>query len=128
MRNRRIFETIGLRYDDAVKVQAIVADVRAMLRAHPEIDQERTLIVNFDAYGPSSLDFFIYTFTRTTEWVRFHEIKEDILLQIMDIIAGHGAEMAFPTSTVHLRGFEEPELAGDRRSVRKTGVKGELAP
>jgi len=60
--------------------------------------------VNFDAYGPSSLDFFIYTFTKTTEWVRFHEIKEDVLLKVMDIILGHGAEVAFPTSTVHLAG------------------------
>tara|TARA_Y100001934_G_scaffold269372_1_gene352768 strand:- start:23 stop:1102 length:1080 start_codon:yes stop_codon:yes gene_type:complete len=104
MRNRRIFETIGLRYDDAAKVQAIVDDVRAMLRAHDDIDLNRTLIVNFDAYGPSSLDFFIYTFTKTTEWVRFHEIKEDVLLKVMDIILGHGAEVAFPTSTVHLAG------------------------
>ena len=114
MRNRRIYETIGLRYDDAAKVRAIVADVRTMLREHPEIDTGRTLIVNFDAYGPSSLDFFIYTFTRTTEWVRFHEIKEDVLLRVMDIILGHGAEIAFPTSTVHLvdehpRTLPEPE-------------------
>lgn len=102
MRNRRIFETIGIRYDDAESMESIVAEVRAMLEQHPEIDTDRTLIVNFTSFGPSSLDFFVYTFTRTTEWVRYHEVKQDVLLKILDIITEHGAEIAFPTSTLHI--------------------------
>ncbi len=106
MLNRRINETIGIRYDDADKLAAIVADVKAMLESHPEIDTSQTLMVNFNAFAPSSLDFFIYTFTRTTIWARYHEIKQDVLLRILDIIAAHGAEVAFPTSTIHL--WQEP--------------------
>ena len=34
MRNRRIYETIGIRYDDVAKMGTIVADVEAMLRTH----------------------------------------------------------------------------------------------
>lgn len=102
MSHRRIYETIGVRYDDADKVRAIVLDVKAMLLAHDEIDQTQTMIVNFDKFAPSSLDFFIYTFTHTTEWIHFHEVKEDVLLKIMDIIVEHGAEVAFPTSTIHV--------------------------
>jgi MscS family membrane protein len=33
-------------------------------------------------------------------WTEFHKIKQDILLKIEEIISQHGAEMAFPTSTV----------------------------
>jgi len=55
----------------------------------------------------SSLDFFIYTFTHTTTWTRFHEIKEDVLLKISDIITGHGAEIAFPTTTMHAPELEQ---------------------
>lgn len=44
-------------------------DVKAMLKAHPEIDDSRTLIVNFNKFAPSSLDFFVYTFTHNTNWV-----------------------------------------------------------
>jgi len=102
MSNRRIYETIGLRYDDAGLVRNIISDVREMLRQHPEIDQNQTLIVNFTTFAASSLDFFVYTFTRTTDWVHFHEIKQDVLLKILDIIEGHGAEIAFPTSTLHV--------------------------
>jgi len=64
------------------------------------------MIVNFNAFAASSLDFFVYTFTKTTNWIRYHEIKQDVLIKIMDIIDAEGAEIAFPTSTIHV-----PDLA-----------------
>ncbi|MES2370247.1 MAG: mechanosensitive ion channel family protein [Pseudomonadota bacterium] len=102
MTNRRIKETIGIRYVDLDKMAPIVADVKAMLQGHPEIDTDATLIVNFNQFAASSLDFFIYTFTKTVEWVHYHEVKQDVLLKIAAIIRTHGAEIAFPTRTVHL--------------------------
>ena len=102
MTNRRIYETVGIRYDDIGKMEAIVHDVKEMLKSHPEIDQNQTMIVNFNSFAASSIDFFVYTFTKTTGWVHFHEIKQDVLLKIAKIINDHSAEMAFPTSTVHL--------------------------
>ncbi len=104
MRNRRIYETIGIRYDDVARMGAIVGDVEAMLRAHADIDADKFLMVNFDAFAPSSLDFFVYCYTRTTDWAQYHQVKQDVLLRIAEIIASHGAEIAFPTSTVHLAG------------------------
>lgn len=102
MLNRRIYETIGIRYSDAANMAGIVARVEAMLRAHPDIDTNQTLIVNFNSFASSSLEFFVYTFTRTTDWVAFHQIKQDVLLKILAIIEAAGAECAFPTSTLHL--------------------------
>ncbi|MGB1667902.1 MAG: mechanosensitive ion channel family protein [Pseudohongiellaceae bacterium] len=116
MTNRRIYETIGIRYKDAAKMDQIVQDVHAMLRAHEEIDQDLTLIVNFNGYGKSSLDFFVYTFTKTTNWVKFHEIKQDVMLRIIRIVHEHQADFAFPTTTVDgidqlvpAPGFPEPD-------------------
>ena len=100
MTNRRIYETIGIRYKDASKMGQIVRDVHAMLREHEEVDQDQTLIVNFNGYGKSSLDFFVYTFTKTTNWVKFHEIKQDVMLRIIRIVHEHQADFAFPTTTV----------------------------
>jgi MscS family membrane protein len=104
MSHRRIKETIGLRYDDFAVVAPIVADIRTMLREHAGIDSAQTLIVNFYQFGASSLDLLIYTFTKTTVWVEYHEVKQDVLLRIGEIIAGHGAEIAFPTQTLHVQG------------------------
>jgi len=100
MLNRRIKETFGLRYSDAGKVREIIAAVKTMLQEHPDIDSNQTLIVNFDTLAPSSLDFFIYTFTRTTDWVEYHAVKQDVLLKVIDIVHDHDADLAFPTRTL----------------------------
>ena len=116
MTHRRIYETIGIRYDDIGKMDAITREVKEMLENHPEIDTGQTLMVNFNAFGPSSVDFFVYTFTKTTVWTRYHEIKQDVLLKIAAIIEKHGAEIAFPTRTLHLpegvKVLGEPAFAG----------------
>ena len=108
MNNRRIYETVGIRYDDVAVMGNIVANVKAMLESHEAIDLNRTLMVNFVSCGPSSLDFFIYTFTKTTDWATFHGIKQDVLLRVLTIIADEGAEVAFPTRTLLLE--SEPDL------------------
>ncbi len=102
--NRRIFEYVGIRYDDSAALTAIVDDVRAMLESHSEIDKTNTLMVNFDRFAPSSLDIFIYCFTKTVEWAKYHQVKQEVLVEVMNIIEKHGAEIAFPTSTLHLSG------------------------
>lgn len=106
MHNRRIHETFGLRYTDLPKMQAIVDEVRQMLESHEDIEQNRTLMVNFVTFGASSLDFFIYTFTKTTDWSTFLRVKQDVLLRVADIVAAHGAEFAFPTQTLQLESLE----------------------
>ncbi|MEM7207141.1 MAG: mechanosensitive ion channel family protein [Pseudomonadota bacterium] len=102
MQHRRLYETIGVRYDDIAQMDAIVRDVQNMLESHDEINEKQTLMVNFNAFAPSSVDFFIYAFTHTTGWAKYHGIKQEILLKISDIIASHGAEIAYPTQTLHI--------------------------
>lgn len=102
MSNRRIKETIGVRYDDAAQLRAILEETREYLLSNEHIDTKQTLMVNFNSFGASSLDFFIYCFTRTTVWTTYHSIKEDVLLDIMDIIVKHGADIAYPTQRLSI--------------------------
>lgn len=111
MRNRRIYETVGVRYSDSRQVADITREVRDYCRSHPELDMTRTLIVNFTKFNDSSLDFFVYTFTRTTDWVAYHQIKESVMLGVLDIIHSHGADVAFPTRTLQI---ENPEAIPDQ--------------
>ena len=57
-----------------------------MLMDHDEIDKNQTMIVNFNEFSESSVDFFIYTFTKTTNWIKYHEVKHEVLLKVADII------------------------------------------
>lgn len=107
MTNRRIKTHIGIRYEDADKMDAITIAIKSMLMEHPEIAQNQTMIVNFAEFGPSSLNILVYTFTRTTNWIKFQSVQHDVFLKILAIISDHGAECAFPTQTLHI---EHPVL------------------
>lgn len=103
MSHRRIRTNIGIRYADLKVMKQIVSEIKSMLETHPEIDTTQTLIVNFNEFNASSIDIFIYTFTKTIEWVYFHEVKQDVLLKIADIVEANQAEIAFPTQTLHIQ-------------------------
>ena len=53
---------------------------------------------------------FLTTFTKTTEWVKFHAVKQEIMFSILEIISKNGAEIAFPTQSLqieHLKGLTD---------------------
>jgi len=110
MTSRRIYETFGIRYDDISQTKKIVEEVKQMLLGHSEIDSNLTMMVNLNAFNDSSVDFFVYTFTKTTDWIKFHEIKQDVLLKIAKIIEQNNAEMAYPTQRLQLEQLRTDEL------------------
>lgn len=133
MTHRRISETIGLRFEDVAVIAPIVAAVRAMLEAHEEIDGNETILVYFNQFGASSLDFMIYCFTVTTDWARYLEVRQEVMARCQAIIDHHGGEIALPTTAVHLSGGLHllPDAPGsgsaqahDDRDATDSGQKG----
>ena len=112
MTNRRIMETIGIRYEDASAIDSITQDIRAMLQAHPDIDQRQTTLVHFTAFGSYTLDLNIYTFTSTRDWAKYRDVQQDVFLQIIQIIERHGAALAVPTNVVRINKYEALPGAG----------------
>ena len=102
MSNRRINETIGIRYDDLNKMTDIIQNVNNILESNPDIDQTQKAKVYFKSFSASSCDFFIYAFTKTKDWEEFLRIKQDVLLKVAEIIEQHNAEIAYPTTTVFI--------------------------
>jgi MscS family membrane protein len=102
MQNRRIKTTIGLRYDDSLKIHDIVNDIEDMLKNHPDIDTTLTLFARLTNFGPSALEILLYTFTKSTTLVAFQMVQHDIFLKIIDIVHKKGAQIAFPTTTMHV--------------------------
>ena len=102
MSNRQIKTRVGIRYDDASKMSIIVAEVEEMIRNHPAIDTSKLLMVGFDEFGPSSLNFLIYCFTKTILRADYMREQQDIYLKTIEIIEKHGAQCAFPTTTLNI--------------------------
>ncbi len=100
---RRIKMRIGLVYGTSKEqIDAIVRDIRNMLQSHPQIAKNATLLVNFDEFADSSLSIFIYCFTNTANWEKYLEIREDVNKKIMDIVAKHGSDFAFPSQSIYV--------------------------
>ncbi len=108
MSHRRIYEKIGVRYADFSQVDAICKSIEKMLKNHVDIDDSQTLMVNFNRFADSSLEFFVYCFTHTTHWQTYHDIKQNILLEMGSIILQHNAEIAFPSHSVYMEETPEP--------------------
>lgn len=102
MTNRRIKATIGLRYDDADKLPAILEDLRQLVTEHEEIDETQSINVNFVEFGPSSLDILVCAHAKTKSKAEFFDIRQDVFFKVLGIIAKHGAQCAFPTTTLHV--------------------------
>jgi MscS family membrane protein len=114
MTHRRLNETIGVRYTDFSVLPTILADIKDMISKHEDIDSNQTYMVNFNQFGLSSLDFFIYAYTKTVDWRTFHNVKEDVLFKAMKIIESHNAEVAFPTHTVHMANNSKMALMSEQ--------------
>ena len=102
MSNRQIKDIVGLRYCDAGNLLEIISKIEEMLKKHPDLDHRQTIAVAFNKFGHSSLDCLIYCFTKTTQWVPYLKIQQDIFVKITEIVHQYGGDVAFPTTTIVL--------------------------
>lgn len=116
MPKRRIKMSVGVSYATTpAQMRDAVEKIRTLLRTHPAIDQE-FFLVNFTDFGASSLDILVYCFTSTTVWGEYLNAREDICLQIMDILEEMGLEIAFPSRTVYLHNQKDPSASPSTNS------------
>ena len=105
---RRIKMTIGLTYGTtSEQITQIIADIKSMLQNHEGIAQDESLMVNFNDFGDSSLNIFIYTFAHTANWAKYLRIKEEIHLKIMKIVEENGSSFAFSSQSVYVEQLPE---------------------
>ncbi len=102
MSHRMIKVVIGLRYEDMGRMRAVVDDVQKHLESSGDFDKQMPCLVRFNAFNDSSIDFFVQCYTREVHRPQYTIIKQNLLYAIADIVASHGADIAFPTRTVHL--------------------------
>jgi MscS family membrane protein len=111
---RRIKMRIGLTYStSSEQMIKIVEEIKYMLHNHEHISQKETLLVNFESFGDSALNIFIYTFTSTANWARYLDIREDVHLKIMQIVEDNHSSFAFPSQSIYIEetGKENEEKA-----------------
>lgn len=105
---RRIKMHIGLTYGTTTdQITNIVKEIKAMLKTHERISRGDALLVNFESFGNSSLNIFIYTFTNTANWEDYLKIREDIHLKIMKIVEKNDSAFAFPSQSIYVESMPQ---------------------
>lgn len=100
----RLATTLSLQYGaTAAQVREVVTGTEALLRAHPKIWPE-SVVVRFLAFSESSLNIEVMAWFLTMDFAEFRDIRQEVLLGIMEVVERAGASFAFPTRTVHLVG------------------------
>jgi MscS family membrane protein len=88
--------TVGLQYSTTPEqLRSVLTDLRTMLEAHPQVHRDSAR-ARFVGFGGPSLHIEISAYILTAQLSEFLAIREDIFLQIMDIIARSGGKIAVP--------------------------------
>ncbi|MCK8061374.1 MULTISPECIES: mechanosensitive ion channel family protein [unclassified Fusibacter] len=102
---RKVKMHIGCLYStkaDSLKI--VIENIRETLMKDPEVIT-KSINVNLDTFGESSIDILVMYLTATSDWNRYLEIKERINFEIMTIMETAGVDFAFPSQSLY---FENP--------------------
>lgn len=105
MTHRRIYWIIGVEYRTSVaQLRAIRQDIEDYVLENADFAQPPAVatFVRIVEFNDSSIDIMLYCFTRTTDWGRWLEIKEQLAFAIKDIVERHGSAFAFPSRSVYV--------------------------
>ena len=115
MTQRRIYWSIGVEYRTTQdQLRSIIQEISNYLHTNPDFEtdpQKTKTFVFLDTFGASSIDIMLYCFTKTTEWGEWLAVKEGLAYKIKEIVEGHGAAFAFPSTSLYVESlpFGVPE-------------------
>jgi MscS family membrane protein len=102
----RLTCTLNLTYaTSAAQMRRVLAAIEQRLLGHPKIWPD--VAARFVAMAADSLTIEINAWFKTVDWNEFLTIRQDLLLDFMQIVEDAGASFAFPTRTLHLMDTKE---------------------
>lgn len=139
-RGRRIRMQIGITYDSTPEqIRSCIKDIKTMLINHPmiakdnderpplshyELDLKQNIVslddllgyksnlfVVLDEFADSSINILVYCFSTTVVWGEWLDVRQDVMLKIMDILATHNLSFAFPSQSLYIEEIPKVSLA-----------------
>lgn len=119
---RRIKMYIGVTYESNMDdIRQAIKDIQDMLIQHPGIASPKeqlssiqaknkflsledlhgiksTQLVYLDRYNEYSIDILIYCFSKTVNWAKWLEVKQDVMFEIAAILEKNNLSFAYPTN------------------------------
>ncbi len=119
---RRIKMHIAVTYESNMDdIRQALEDIKQMLAEHPDIASPKvkhvstqarnkfisqedfhgvksTQLVFLDRYSDYSIDILIYCFSKTVNWAKWLEVKQDVMFKIAEILDNNNLCFAYPTN------------------------------
>jgi MscS family membrane protein len=119
MSKRRIRTHIGLVYGtDHAQMKQILAGIEDKISQNDGLEEDN-YYVHFDSFGASSLEVLLQCWALTTTYTEFLEIKQQLFLDIMEVVHEAGSDFAFPSQSLYV---ESPVRLDERRREQPAGA------
>lgn len=127
-RDRFLLSTrVGLVYGtSAAEVREVITGLEDLLAAQPTLHRD-SRVVRLLSLGPTSLELEVIASFATQTYDAFRDVRQEVLLGILEVVARAGTSLAFPTQTIQLEttGSTSPAPSGSRpRSQREEPERG----
>jgi len=97
----RFISVLNFRYETSPdQLRYLLTELRKVLYAHPKVYEEPARI-RFIGFGAHSLDIEIFAYLEAKDYNGFLEIREDLMLRMMDVVDRSGTDFAFPSQTIY---------------------------
>lgn len=121
-RDRFLFApVIELRYETTPdQIRYLLVELRSVLYAHPMVSPDPARI-RFTGWGGTSLKLEVWSYVETPSFDEFLEVREDLLLRMMDIITASGTQLAYPSQTLYFakdKGVSEEKMKEATEQVK----------
>ncbi len=113
--HRRIRWLIGLEYRTTIdQLKKIRNDINNLIEKDENFakNEHAGFYVRIDSFSDSSIDMLVQSFTNTNDWAEYLKIKEDLAVNIIDIVEKNKAAFAFPSQSLYFEKFpnDKPEI------------------
>lgn len=110
LKSRRLDLVLNLELNTTTeKIRKIIKEIKLVLANNPNVIED-TIQVNFAEISTSSSDIKMFMYINETNYIKFLNIKEDILCSLLILIEKENIELAYPTQTVYVKNHEGEEI------------------
>ncbi len=111
-RDKILYRTrLRLSYNDTPEqVKQVLMKIRKLIEQHAFIDEENSR-VRFLEFGEYAQELELYAYIKTNDFSEYLGCREDINLQINDIVESAGAHLTVPVKNINLTQAGESSLA-----------------
>jgi MscS family membrane protein len=84
------------------QLHAVLEGARQLLVGHPSLEKDSARI-RLISFGAQAIELELFAFVTTSDYPKFLEVREGILLQLAQIIESAGSAFALPTQFIYMR-------------------------